>query len=143
MNVLKKIASAVAAVAVLAGISVPVGAADSTLKLLTEEVDSEFGSLPVDGLLCVLNENEFIDEFVSIPQSALKKWRSGGNLDMTDVEVGGKVNWDNLLGTNDNSLLLNVDSDGNIEKYYAIDYNGKDKIDIVRSSSEWMNYMNG
>lgn len=73
MNVLKKIASAVAAVAVLAGISVPVGAADSTLKLLTEEVDSEFGSLPVDGLLCVLNENEFIDEFVSIPQSALKK----------------------------------------------------------------------
>lgn len=43
MNVLKKIASAVAAVAVLAGISVPVGAADSTLKLLTEEVDSEFG----------------------------------------------------------------------------------------------------
>ena len=53
MNVLKKIASAVAAVAVLAGISVPVGAADSTLKLLTEEVDSEFGSLPVDGLLCV------------------------------------------------------------------------------------------
>ena len=43
MNVLKKIASAVAAVAVLAGISVPVGAADSTLKLLSEEVDSEFG----------------------------------------------------------------------------------------------------
>ena len=87
MNIFKKVAAAVTAVAVLAGISVPVSAANKTLKLLTEEVDSEIGALSVDGLFCVLNDDEYIDEFVSIPQSALKKWRSGGDLDLTDVEV--------------------------------------------------------
>ena len=96
MNIFKKVAAAVTAVAVLAGISVPVSAANKTLKLLTEEVDSEIGALSVDGLFCVLNDDEYIDEFVSIPQSALKKWRSGGDLDMTDVEVDGNINWDNL-----------------------------------------------
>ena len=56
MNVLKKIASAVAAVAVLAGISVPVGAADSTLKLLTQSTEI-FGDY-------TLATNTFFDDLI-------------------------------------------------------------------------------
>ena len=148
MNVLTKAASAVAAVAVLAGITVPVSAVDSTLELLTQSTEI-FGGYSLrarkdlTGLIGEFTDSGYIDGFISVTDDDLKKWRNTGNFKYNNVKVNGKISWDNLLLAGDNSLLLNVDSDGNIEKYYAIDYNGKDKMDIVRSSSEWMNYMNG
>lgn len=148
MNVLTKAASAVAAVAVLAGITVPVSAVDSTLELLTQSTEI-FGGYSLSarkdltGLIGEFTDSGYIDGFISVTDDDLKKWRNTGNFKYNNVKVNGKISWDNLLLAGDNSLLLNVDSDGNIEKYYAIDYNGKDKMDIVRSSSEWMNYMNG
>lgn len=148
MNVLTKAASAVAAVAVLAGITVPVSAVDSTLELLTQSTEI-FGGYSLrarkdlTGLIGEFTDSGYIDGFISVTDDDLKKWRNTGNFKYNNVKVNGKISWDNLLLAGDNSLLLNIDSDGNIEKYYAIDYNGKDKMDIVRSSSEWMNYMNG
>lgn len=138
MNIFKKVAAAVTAVAVLAGISVPVSAADSTLKLLTEEVDSEFDSLSVDGLFCVLNDDEYIDEFVSIPHSALKKWRSSGDLKMTDVEVDGNISWNRLNYFSDLPELCNVDSSNSITKRYAYTFDGKDTMKIVKSTTDWI-----
>lgn len=148
MNVLKKIASAVAAVAVLAGISVPVGAADSTLKLLTQSTEI-FGDYTLatntffDDLIVKLDNSHFIDSFVSVTEDDLAKWRNTGVFKYNTVEVNGKVNWNRLTLAGDNQLMVNLDVDNSIAKYYAINYNGKDKIDIVRSSDEWMNYMNG
>ena len=98
MNVLKKIASAVAAVAVLAGISVPVGAADSTLKLLTQSTEI-FGDYTLatntffDDLIVKLDNSHFIDSFVSVTEDDLAKWRNTGVFKYNTVEVNGKVNW--------------------------------------------------
>ena len=86
MNIFKKVAAALTAVALLAGISVPVSAADSTLKLLTEEVDSEVAKLFVDGLFCTVNDaGDGVGNFISVSKSALEKWRSGSELQTTDV----------------------------------------------------------
>jgi len=148
MNIFKKVAAAVAAVAVLAGMTVPVSAADSTLKLLTQSTEifgDYFLRVKKDqiGLIAKYTDSGYIDGFISVTDDDLKEWRNTGNFKYNNVKVNGKISWDNLLLAGDNSLLVNVDSDGNDEKYYAIDYNGKDKMNIIRSSDEWMNYMNG
>ena len=126
MNVLTKAASAVAAVAVLAGITVPVSAVDSTLELLTQSTEI-FGGYSLrarkdlTGLIGEFTDSGYIDGFISVTDDDLKKWRNTGNFKYNNLKVNGKISWDNLLLAGDNSLLLNVDSDGNIEKYYAID----------------------
>ncbi len=138
MNIFKKVAAAVTAVAVLAGITVSVSAADSTLKLLTEEVDSEIGPLAEEGLYVFTNDDGFAENFVSISQSALEKWCTGGNLQMTDVKIDGNISWNRLAGFNDTLALFNVDTSGNITKRYAYTYNGKDTMKIVSTTTDWM-----
>ena len=138
MNIFKKVAAALTAVALLAGISVPVSAADSTLKLLTEEVDSEIVPLAEEGLYIFKNDDGFAENFVSISQSALEKWCTGGDLQMTDVKIDGNISWNRLAGFTDTLTLFNVDSSGNITKRYAYTYNGKDTMKIVSTTTDWM-----
>ena len=139
MNIFKKVAAALTAVALLAGISVPVSAADSTLKLLTEEVDSEVAKLSVDGLFCTVNDaGDGVGNFISIPQSSLEKWRSGSELQMTDVEVDGSINWNRLRFYNDVPELHNIDSSANVTKRYAYSFDGKDTMKIVSASNDWI-----
>lgn len=139
MNILKKAAAAVTAVALLAGMSVPAGAANNTMKLLTQEVDSYVRSPYGDGLYDVLNDdNSGIGKFLAIPQSSIKKWRSSGDLQITDVKIDGNINWNGLGVYVDVPQLYNRDSSGNISRRYAYTFDGKDTMKITETSTDWM-----